>query len=310
MQMKSSAMYFTLFLLCLGMGSTAQARDVVVPAGTLMNCTLDEPKFSSATVNVGDPFLCYPRPMQQFGQTVFPRGSYLVGHLEAAKEPGHFVGKGYLRMAFDRLGLPSTDVPLTAKVVSVAGYNVDREGKVIGHGHATRDVVEWMLPPLWPWKILTLPARGPRPTLKGEVRITLRVMDDFVVPGVTAPGWHRFGEMPSSYRGGQPTLQPRAIAAVATLKAPATDAWAPGVTLFALTDGSVFPASQYWRSQDQLLYVSDGDPGTIALNSIDWAATAHLNSPRNVRVTLRNAPPDMPADARTAATSASASGGN
>lgn len=299
--MKSSAMYFTLVLLSLGLWSTAQARDVVVPAGTLMSCTLDEPKFSSATVNVGDPFLCYPRPMQSFGQSVFPRGTYLVGHLEASKEPGHFVGKGYLKMAFDRLGLPSTDVPLTAKVVSVAGYNVDREGKVIGHGHATRDVVEWMLPPLWPWKILTLPARGPRPTLKGEVRVTLRVMDDFVVPGVTAPGWHRFGEMPSSYHEPPSTERPRAIAAVAVTKAPAgfpVNAWAPGVTLFALTDGSIFPTTQYWRDQDQLLYVSNGDSGTVALNSIDWAATAHLNSVRNVRVTLRNAPAEKPAEVK------------
>src|SRR5260370_20149508 len=181
--MKSSPLYLTTFaLFCLGTLGTVQARDINVPAGTLITCTLDEPKFSSATVSVGDPFLCYPRPMQQFGQTVLPRGTYLVGHLEADEEPGHFVGKGYLKLAFDRIGLPASDVPLTAKVIAVGSYRVDREGKIIGHGHATRDTVEWMLPPLWPWKVLTLPARGPRPTFKGEVRVTLRVMDDVTVP--------------------------------------------------------------------------------------------------------------------------------
>jgi hypothetical protein len=187
-------------------------RDVAVPAGTLLECTLSEPRFSSATTSVGDPFLCYPRNLQEFGQPVFPRGAYLVGHLEDAKEPGHFVGKGYLKMTMDRIGLPATDIPLRAKVIAVAGYKVDKEGKVIGHGHPTRDVVEWMLPPLWPWKVLTLPAKGPRPTLKGEVRIILRVMDDFVVPQQVAQniqperlmptkpgfhnekGWRRFGE--------------------------------------------------------------------------------------------------------------------
>src|SRR5215813_366872 len=204
-------MCFTLFICCLGMLSSAWARDVVVPAGTLMTCTLDEPKFSSATVNVGDPFLCYPRNIQQFGQTVFPRGTYMVGHLEADKDPGHFVGKGYLQLAFDRIGLPSTDIPLTAKVVAVAGYNVDREGKIIGHGHATRDVVEWMLPPLWPWKVLTLPARGPRPTLKGETRVTLRVMEDFVVPLSTSRGWHRFGEENSSFTGPRVTSPTQSV---------------------------------------------------------------------------------------------------
>src|SRR5262249_11489641 len=72
-----------------------------------------------------------------------------------------------------------------------------------------------MLPPLWPWKVLTLPARGPRPTLKGEVRVTLRVMDDIFVPQFTTPGWRRFGEQPSSYPMQRSQLTPsRAVAAV------------------------------------------------------------------------------------------------
>lgn len=387
--MKSSSLYLTLALVCLGLWGTAQARDIVVPAGTLMTCTLDEPKFSSATVSVGDPFLCYPRTMQQFGQIVFPRGTYLVGHLEADKDPGHFVGKGYLKLAFDRVGLPSSDLPLTAKVIAVAGYNVDRQGKIIGHGHATRDVVEWMLPPLWPWKIITLPARGPRPTLKGETRVTLRVMDDIIVPQTTTPGWHRFGETPSSFpvpnyqtapravaasyqpapvnaaaspqvermaavdaplvsnlppglspdaepvAGCQPlsvTAQPTVVQAAAVAPAmvqlatlhpialqpamvqatmpqprittsavrvtanPApsmASAWAANVTLFALADGTVFPATRYWRDQDQLWYVSDGYKGTVAMNNIDWSTTTKLNVARNVRVILRNAPADL-----------------
>ncbi len=366
--MKSSALYLTLALFCLAAWGTAQARDIVVPAGTLMTCTLDEPKFSSATVSVGDPFLCYPRTMQSFGQVVFPRGTYLVGHLESDKDPGHFVGKGYLKLSFDRIGLPSSDLPLTAKVIAVAGYNVDRQGKIIGHGHATRDTVEWMLPPLWPWKVLTLPARGPRPTLKGEVRITLRVMDDIIVPQTTTPGWHRFGEQPSSFpvprtqtgaelRAATVSYQPApAVEAAATVQpdvvsyapaaltaeaAPAAgcqtavvqaavapvaiqpviaqpvtlqpakaqprmaaytvrpaataapgpaNAWPANVTLFVLADGTVFPATQYWRNQDQLLYVSDGDRGTVALSSIDWSTTTKLNVARNVRVILRNVP--------------------
>jgi len=42
--------------------------------------------------------------------------------------------------------------------------------------------VEWLIPPLWPWKILTLPAKGPRPALKGEAQVTVRLMDDIDVP--------------------------------------------------------------------------------------------------------------------------------
>jgi hypothetical protein len=163
-----------------------RAQDLLVPAGTLLQCTMDEPNFSSATAAVGDPVLCHLKSFQEFGKTVFPRGSMLAGHLEDAKEPGHFVGKGYLKITFDRVIVPTGDVPVPAKVISAKGYKVDKQGDIRGKGHATRDVVEWMIPPLWPWKVLMLPAKGPRPTLKGEEPMKLRLMDDIVVPQAAA----------------------------------------------------------------------------------------------------------------------------
>ena len=76
-------------------GGLCAQRDLLIPAGTLLQCTMNEPDFSSATATVGDPVLCHLRSQQEFGRVLFPRGSMLGGHLEAAKEPGHFVGKGY-----------------------------------------------------------------------------------------------------------------------------------------------------------------------------------------------------------------------
>lgn len=192
--MKTRILFLLLVIAVLASPLLSHAREVVLPAGTLLNCTLDEPNFSSATVSVGDPFLCHPRNIQMFGQGIFPRGAYLVGHLEAEKDPGHFWGRGYLKLSFDRIGLASTDLPLPGKVIAVKGYKVDREGKIIGKGHATRDTVEWLLPPLWPWKVLMLPARGPRPTLKGETRITMRLMDDVTIPLPDGPGRSPFGD--------------------------------------------------------------------------------------------------------------------
>jgi hypothetical protein len=179
---------------------SASAREVVLPAGTLLQCTLNEPNFSSATADIGDPVLCHLRAQTEFGQQAFPRGSYLVGHLESAKEPGHFWGKGYLKLQFDRIGLPSGDLPLEAKVIATRGYKVDKQGDIKGKGHAVRDVVEWMIPPLWPWKVIMLPARGPRPTLKGETVLSLRLMDDVQIPQVAqnyGPSWHFFGRYQS-----------------------------------------------------------------------------------------------------------------
>src|ERR1039457_1064696 len=193
--MKSSS-YAILAVSLLSLTLSASAREMVLPAGTLLKCTLNEPNLSSASVAVGDPVLCHLHSVTEFGQQTFPRGAYLVGHLEAAKDPGHFWGKGYMKLMFDRIGLPAGDMPLDAKVIATRGYKVDKDGDIRGKGHAKRDIVEWMIPPLWPWKVIILPARGPRPTLKGESMLTLRLMDDVQIPQVSAsngPDWHFFG---------------------------------------------------------------------------------------------------------------------
>jgi hypothetical protein len=87
-----------------------------------------------------------------------------------------------LKIEFDRIGFPDSDIPVPSKMIAAKGYRVDKKGDIVGKGHATRDTVEWLIPPLWPWKILTLPAKGPRPTLKGEEQVTVRLMDDIDVP--------------------------------------------------------------------------------------------------------------------------------
>ena len=175
--------YLAMCLFVVGLlPSSTKAQDILVPAGTLLRCTLDEPNFSSKTADIGDPVVCHLAALRQFGKSVFPRGSYLGGHLEADKEPGHFVGKGYLKIEFDRIGFPDSDIPVPSKIIAAKGYKVDKKGDIVGNGHPTRDTVEWLIPPLWPWKVLTLPARGPRPVLKGEEQITVRLMDDIDVP--------------------------------------------------------------------------------------------------------------------------------
>ena len=123
-----AALAISLLGLVFTLSQDASARDVVLPAGTLLQCTLNEPNLSTNTMDVGDPVLCHLRGITMFGQQAFPRGSYLVGHLEAAKDPGHFWGKGYLKLQFDRIGLPTGDLPLEAKVISTKGYKVDKQG--------------------------------------------------------------------------------------------------------------------------------------------------------------------------------------
>lgn len=165
-------------VLCLAAVAGAQPNELILPAGTILKCTLAEPNFSSKTVQLDDPILCHVGPFAMFGYPAFPRGAYLAGRLADSREPGRFFGKGWLKLEFDRLVLPSESVPLPAKVASVPHFKVDEEGRIHGRGHAGRDALGWAIPMLWPVKVITLPMRGPRPTLRGEARINLRLLED------------------------------------------------------------------------------------------------------------------------------------
>jgi hypothetical protein len=267
------------------------AQDQLVPAGTLLQCTLDEPNFSSATAAIGDPVLCHLRTTQEFGRPMFPRGSMLGGHLEADKEPGHFVGKGYLKITFDRVILPNGDLPLPAKVIQARGYKVDKQGAIDGNGHATRDTVEWLFPPLWPWKIVSLPFRGPRPTLKGEEPLELRLMDDIVIPRILAQNNHLdrppFARPTSFTQTPQlntvpNTMQPKAMQlAVATNSStpPVATANQPTstITMLVLNSNQVIEVAKYYRDGD-LLIITDtqGRSGSIEMSTVDWLKTSEM----------------------------------
>ncbi len=167
---------------------TGYASQRMIPAGSLIQCTVSEPKLSSKTTAIGDPVLCHVGHAERFGRTTLPYYSALVGRFEDYSDPGHFVGKGWMELRFDRLVIePDTSVPIEAKVIAVPGYNVDRDGRILGKGHVVRDVVAWSIPILWPIDLLMLPRRGPRPTLKAEIRLTLKVMDDLMIPVTDQP---------------------------------------------------------------------------------------------------------------------------
>ena len=322
-----------LALTILSLSLSANARETVLPAGTLLQCTMNEPNFSSATVAVGDPVLCHLHSVTEFGQQTFPRGSYLVGHLESAQDPGHFWGKGNIKLVFDRIGLPNGDMPLDAKVIATRGYKVDKDGDIRGKGHATRDIVEWMIPPLWPWKIIMLPARGPRPTLKGESMLELRLMDDVQIPQVSStngPDWHFFGRpqvqsdsyYQGSYQGASagpgdnaiPQLAVRRVTVTAseppvaeeipqvtyasyvTKGAAGGGGAGPGVPVFILKTGMVLEVGNYTYQDGRISYeLASGGNGVISTDEVDWTTTTRLNAKRGVRVMLRGGHPSATA---------------
>jgi hypothetical protein len=163
----------------------------LIPAGSLVSCTTGDARISSKTTAIGDPVLC--KVEHRRGDFMLPYGSYLGGEFAEFKDPGHFVGKGWMELSFDRLYVGDTVIPINAKVVDVPGYKIDAQGRVLGKGHAVRDTILWMIPVLWPIDLINLPRRGPRPTLKQETAMTLRVMEDIQVPVVPVPQRDPYG---------------------------------------------------------------------------------------------------------------------
>lgn len=268
-------------------GRACAQRDLLVPAGTLLQCTMDEPNFSSATATVGDPVVCHLRAQQEFGRPLFPRGSMLGGHVEAEKEPGHLVGKGYLRITFDRVILPYGDLPVPAKVIQARGFKVDKQGDIDGKGHAKRDAAEWMIPVLWPWKIVSLPMRGPRPTLKGEEPLELRLMDDISIPALLAYGSAKpdhppYGAQPSSFtaRSGNVAEQvsEKRIAGRVTSATATNENEHIRCTILVLKSDETLTLTKYRRDGNALRFeASDGTKGAVDLDLIDWRKTSERN---------------------------------
>jgi hypothetical protein len=278
------------FVIALAVALQAESTDFL-PAGTLLSCTMDEPNFSSKTAEVGDPVLCYLGMTTVYGRTMFPRGASIGGHLEDDRNPGHFFGKGSLTLEFDRLILPGEGIlPFAGKVIAVPHYKVERNGKIDGKGHAKRDAVEWAIPVLWPIKILTLPARGPYPTLKGETRLTMRLMEDVAIP---VPQPRALNKVPMP-----PWASPTSLnttnsdfhvmnAAVQQVQLPQNKTNSP--TLIILNDHSAYLVDSYWLEGDAIRYrLQDGDKKAVALSDVDFATTIQVNRERGVGFMLQS----------------------
>jgi hypothetical protein len=304
---------FLFAILLVGLVSLAAAQtpgEEFLPAGTILHCTLDEPNFSSRTAEVGDPVLCHTRTLAARGRSTFSHSADLAGYFQEYRDPGHFFGKGWMELSFDRLVLPSgLTLPLSAKVISVRHYRVDREGKIHGRGHPKRDAFEWAVPILWPEKVVTLPARGPRPALKGEVGITLRLLEDVAVPttGVTSRA------LPAT--GGSMPLRPSSLKLAATPSLVPASSYTSGSvpgngvaahelgnlirvsfdnhsleqsTLLILKGGGGYLARDYWVESGAFhLFTADGEHKMFPMSRLDLEETVRINRERSVEFVLR-----------------------
>jgi hypothetical protein len=203
------------------------------------------------------------------------------------------------------------EVSLDAKLVSVPRYKVDRDGRVSGKGHVKRDAIGWMIPVLWPVKVLALPSRGPYPALKGEVRVTMRLMEDIVLPvhtttnaslrAVPMPPW----ALPSSVLRVPEADNNRAHLMNAVrnesahvppplLSREAVNHIGRISTVLVTKDHSAYIAREYWLDEEQVLGIaSDGSIKSIPIAEMDFTETIRLNRERNVPFALIATPEKM-----------------
>ncbi len=288
---------YALSLVLLSAPITGYAAEQLIPAGSLIQCTVSGPKLSSKNVEVGDPVLCQISHFQLYGRSVFPYGSYLVGQFQDYKDPGHFVGKGWMDLEFDRVAMPSDqEVPIKAKVVYVPGYPVDKKGRIDGKGHPVRDTLAWSIPVLWPIDLLNLPRRGPRPVLKAETRLTLKIMEDVrVSPSQQAPlnseGFARRAPMSYSPPATALALKQRPIryGYAATSAATQVGELTPPTALVT-RDGYIRWTDRYWfEGGARVVYVAaNGHAYTFPISHLDLARTIAINREHGVNFVVRS----------------------
>jgi hypothetical protein len=138
--------------------------------------------------------------------------------------------------------------------------------------------------------------RGPYPALKGESRLTLRLMEDVEVPfsvahDYPAPPWK---DQQSSYNSNSSSLyQPASTTASSSPiqrvnygARVAASSNAP-VTVIALQAGGALLASRYWLQGTSIHCVSAaGAEQDVPLSMVDLAQTVKLNQERNVDFVL------------------------
>jgi hypothetical protein len=275
------------FILCASASFAQSNRNEVVPAGTLLRCTLTEPNFSSKTASVGDPVLCQIASLAPFGYSFFPGGAELGGHLQNYTNPGRLFGKGWLDVKFDRLVLLGGEtIPISAKLISVPHARVDKEGKIHGKG-------------------LMLPMRGLYPAFKGETRVTLRLLEDIqlrssvaAAVAVLTPSWQQ-----TAYTSQQLAYSDTSASHNYVVRAPllsllrTNGSWQPNLdhardqrfTLIVLKGGVAYVAREYWVEDGEMRCTGqNGEQQEFPLESIDLDQTVRLNHERDVEFIIQS----------------------
>src|SRR5437773_10342210 len=109
---------------------------------------------------------------------VIPRGSKVLGNLMESKQAGRLVGRAQTQIVLTSiLTADSCEYPIDARILEAGRYRANRDGVVVGRGHARRDLFEVLFPPTTIYQLIRIPSRGPSLVLDAETPITIKLME-------------------------------------------------------------------------------------------------------------------------------------
>ena len=149
-----------------------------LPAGTIIRMFPDErlvagEALGPVTFTVTPDVRLFPnRP------AVIPRGSKVLGNVMESKQAGRLVGRAQTEIVLTSiLTADSCEYPVNAKILEAGRYTANRDGVVVGRGHAHRDLFELLFPPTTIYQLIRIPSRGPSLVLDAETPITIKLME-------------------------------------------------------------------------------------------------------------------------------------
>ena len=126
----------SLALLCTGLphGAVAQTSDRLIPEGTELQLSLDEP-LSSKLNDVGDMVVAtVRRDVVVEGRTLLPKGAEVTGRVALANPAGRPFKGGKLHVTFDRVRIDGIEQKLSVVVKSASDFDADTKVKANSEG--------------------------------------------------------------------------------------------------------------------------------------------------------------------------------
>jgi hypothetical protein len=179
-----SAALFTMLL-------SAPSQEIVIPEGTILPIVLNE-TVTTARVEENEPILFTLaediRSGHRTGVVLIPRGSHVVGRVEATHRAGHFFGVARLDIRVQEIITPAGEIydGLTTKLIDIDKKkgkkgSVGANTSIRGPSHRGRDALLLFFPPTTLFQLIVTPKRGPDVVLPVETRVRVKLMNPIYV---------------------------------------------------------------------------------------------------------------------------------